>query len=438
MKLRYLWMIATCCAVIGIAQPGHADSGNAPNAYFVFGGNIFETGQSNNIGPAANTVLDDGMYWFDGPCSPDEGDTADCDLLRFGAGFHPLTCNDGSAPEINEYLLPQEDGGGAVQDALSNIQNDSISPYCDGEPSYRPLDDVLIDHQDKIFADTEDGDDSPWVRPNLNLVVISDLPQTTDGQHDARALGALESTCRLLGGEDDTGNFTRPAMPTWVMMAREHTSDAAGYGGLLAAAGGTGQCCYDATYNPNNPSDEPCDPTNPAEQINLCEELSAEPPGFSETDIRQGIADGKFQCAPGSGVQTGSMDFGGDTKGTLPHILCHFAGSSGHSNCTGADSDNAKRRPTDVLGTMACIRQLPRDYDGGPIQLCDGDDNCRTLDICEEGDPDCSGVQFIDPNETLFTLVGEADEEDGDQTLCGELADGGEVVVGCPNAGDDC
>ncbi len=437
MRSKYLGMLIVGCAIIGLAQPSFADTANAPNAYFMFGGNIFENGQSNNLGPAANIVLSEGMYWFSGDCPNDDGSTEDCDLLRFGAGFHPKECNDGSAAEINHFLPAREDGGQAIQDNLARIQSISPSPYCDSDPAYRPLDEILIDHQDTIFEDTYDDDDSPWVRPNLNLMVISDLPQTTDRNQlsgyeaDARAKRTLASTCQLLYGEDEHGVQNRPAMPTWVMMARQFSSDAAGYGGLLAAAGGTGQCCYDEDYDPNDHRSVPCNPTQPAEVINLCEEL----PGFSETEIRRGVADGKFQCAPGgSEVQTGSMDFGTRSRGTLPHILCHFAGSNGHNNCTGPQADRNKRRPTDVLGKMACIRQVPQDYDGGPLRICDRYGDCRTLDVCEEDDPDCSGVQFIDPNETLFTLVG---DHDG-QLLCGELADGGEVVVGCPNVGEDC
>lgn len=427
------------CAVMGFAHSADANPKNAPNAYFVFGGGIFENGQSQNIGPSAQKVLDEGMYWFEGDCTGANG-RQNCDLLRMGATFYPAQCRDGSPAEMSHYLAPAEDGGQAVQDSLQNIQQNSVAaPYCESDVSYRPLGEALMDHQKKLFDGTDDDADSPWARPNLNLLVVSDMPQTEDESSvlghstDRRAKSAIGATCALLYGFDGDDRGGWPAMPTWVMMAREHSSDAATFGGLLAAAGGTGQCCYDDDYNANDPNDQPCDPTDPSQQVDVCQEFF----GWSETEIRRGVANGKFQCAPGdSAVQTGSMDFGGDTKGTQAHILCHFAGSNGHSNCTGPKAEQNHRRPTDVLGKMSCIRQLPEDYDGGAIQLCDSDDNCRTLQVCQPSDTNCTGVEFIDPNNTLFVLRG----VDGDGShLCEGLANGGRVRVNpCPNEGDSC
>lgn len=465
-RIKYLAIVIVWSAwlaglVLAVPSTAAADPANAPNAHFIFGAEIFQNGQSENIGPSALKILDEGLYWFEGDCTGANG-RQDCDLLRFGAAYYAGQCYDG---DINQKLPSAEDGGEAVQNDLKHAQ-DSTGRYC-ADSSYRPLDESLLDHQNKLFGA---GQTDARSRPNLNLLVLSDLPQTADRttifgyDADERAKKTLATTCAMLYGYDGTTRGAWPSMPSWVMMARQHAGNAATYGGLLSAAGGTGECCYDATYSQLNPLATPCDPTDPAQRIDICSHvvdwLDPAPP-LSEQDIRRGVASGKFQCAQGDAyVQTGSMDFGARVKGTQPDILCHFAGENGHSNC-----HVGSRKPTDVLGKMACIRQLPEDYDGGAFKYCDRWGHCTILTVCDDDidddgtandtDPcpydagytdasncptaksvdECAGVEFIDPNKTLFSLKG----VEGGQNLCGGLASGGEVHINsCPNEGQAC
>lgn len=424
---KTVWIFASVCLVLGLSAQAQAEVEHAPNAHFLFGSNIFESGQSNNIGPAALTVIEEGMYWFEGDCSGADGSRRDCDLLRFGASVYPKMCSDQTPARVARVVDAGEDGGEDVQAELKTIQNGSSTPYCDTELDYQPLDEALFDHQADIFQGTRSGDDSPWRRPNLNLLVLDDVPQTDDATRgdDGRAYAGIESTCRLFHGEADWTRSEVPSMPSWVMMARRHATDAATYGGLLAAAGGTGECCYDEHGD--------CDPSDPNEQLDVCGELSR----FDEDDIRQGVADGHFQCEPGSSdVQTGAMDFGDDDKGTLPHILCHFAGEDGHANCSDSESGNAKRRATNVLEKMSCIRQVSDEYDGGPLEVCDRHDDCETFEVCDDASNEDCELEFIDPNETLVAVRGADDDGNG---LCEMLGDGGYVrEPRCPNEGDRC
>ncbi|MFW5966495.1 MAG: hypothetical protein ACOCV2_03200 [Persicimonas sp.] len=428
----YLLFCLVACAAIASATPAYAQQSEAPNAHFLFGSDIFESGQSNNLGPAAQIVLEEGMYWFEGDCPDESGSRYDCDLLRFGAAVYPRECSQASPARIATAVKAREDGGSAVQDALQQMQNGGHTSYCDSEPAYRPLDEALVDHQTELFDGTESSDDSPWERPNLNLLIVSDIPQTSDANDpdnhadDARAKGAIERTCQLLLGESDETGARLPATPTWVMMARRHESSATTYGGLLAAAGATGQCCHD-------PSGA-CAPTDPAEQIDVCDAVD----DFSEVELREAIADGEFRCDEGtSDHQTGSLDFGERDRGTLPHILCHFAGDDGHANCSASSSGDAYRRPTDVLEKMSCVRKVPSNYEGGPLEICDRHDECERVEVCDHDESrDECGATFVDPNHTLVAVSG---EDDAGASLCYRLGGGGYVQPpSCPDEGEAC
>ena len=450
------------------ASTAHAQTqGFNPNANFMLGSDLFSSGQSDNLGPAVNQILSD--YWVTGAC-PDGTSYQYCDDLRMGMTIHPDA--DCSSPGssctdyVNELVDTQEDGGGLVEDNLQNMQSGQLSGTYNSNPDFRPLDDAMLDYQQKTFEGTQSATDSPWDRPNLNLVVIADLPQTdswstvAEGQSGAwgdRVKNSILNACKLLNGDDGTnGAGTYPSMPTWAMVARQYSDPATPFAGLVSAAGGTGSCCYDSDVSDS----QSCDPVADA-----IEDVCAHVGSRTEAVLRSEINDGKYVCGAGNGfVQVGQMDYGTlDTpQGIKKQISCHLAGryNSGGDQC---EADSSLQN-TDLLGKMSCVRKRPDDVDPNLARFyhCDANDNCVRLTICDDDidndgvanadDPcpydagidsaancstdktaaECTGVEWVDPNRSLY-VVTELDEAGKVQCRRSDT-----VVSQCPREGDSC
>ncbi|MFU8805141.1 MAG: hypothetical protein ACNA8W_15105, partial [Bradymonadaceae bacterium] len=404
--------LAAVCLLAGQAEG--STPFQAPNATFLIDGGIFSDGQSNNIGPAAIQVLDE--FWILGAC-PSESDPDDysrCDELRLGLTLYAdATCT--SSSEI--YSAPGEDGGGLVKGALRTIQNDGR--YC-ADLSFRPLDDALWNHWAASFPGGAWADESVkdrWYdRAHLALAIIYDMPQTSDYIDDQRVKESLRAACVLHEGDQANGV---PSMPTWVMLARQFHHEAVPFAKLLAAAGGTGTCCLAE-------SGESCDPHQTP--LDVCAHLAE----VDEGGVRDGLRSGRYICAGGEEVySTGAMDFANAStdSGTLPQIRCHLVGDSQGDNC-----NHSRRQPTNILGIMACVRQLPRGVSGdeAEIHYCPYDSlNCEVLT------EDNGGIEFLDDEKTLFMITG-IDESGRDRckTMTGRMA---EIdIFTCQSHGEPC
>ena len=316
----------------------------APNATLLMGNDMFESGQSNNIGPAVNQVIDN--HWTSGACV-ETNDWEDCDNLRFGMTMYADgDCNDA----INVIVAPQEDGGAIVDDRANGIHNEGGDSWCD-EYDFRPHDTGLEAHHDYTFENqidpSDDELDTYWERPHLTIQFIGELPQTDDSSPANRTIDAIRAAC---DNYDGMGGVL-PSMPTWTFLTKRFDAEAAPFAGLVAAGGGTGACCYGP----------PCDPID--DEIDVCDHVND---GRTDADVRDDIIDGEYVCGPdGTTAGLGHLDFGGEDMGQLKDIRCHFVGDDNNDNCDDGTL-------TDIFGLFACIRQLPRGVtaDEVDIQVC--------------------------------------------------------------------
>ncbi|MGM0558222.1 MAG: MYXO-CTERM sorting domain-containing protein [Myxococcota bacterium] len=440
---RLIIATGAALAISLLAAPVFAQQ-NRPNATFLFGGDIFSSGQSDNIGPVANKMLEDywdGDYTAGGDC-PLNGSYAECDALRYGLTMYPHA-DDGGACTVasNELVRPQEDGGGLVEDELQNIQNDAGDTYCD-DPANRPMSKGMYALQSSSFDGTENDADSPWDRANLNLTVVGEFPQEPDGSggYQTTIKESIQAACDLLNGDNGSGAGSVPPIPTWVMVARRFDDEVVPFAGLASAAGGTGACCYDSEGSANEPAE--CDPTEDEDQIDVCAHIS----GRSESVLKSNIQNSKYNCAAGAGyVQVGQMAYPNlnSANGVQKAISCHLVGRQSNGN---GDQCTDPLEKTDVLGKMSCVRQLPRDFNKGEDTLayCDDAGNCTELTDCSDAkdpnDPndDCTpNIEWVDPQKTMYVIVGE--DQDGNK-ICDEInaGDGDVIVDPCPNKDDPC
>lgn len=395
-----------CFTVFGMGSAS-AELAPAPDATFLLSAEGLIQGQSSNLGPVVNQILDE--YYRLGDC-PLFGSYDYCDDLRFGMGvFPPRNCAEG----VNIMVDPDEDHGYWVERRMQRIHTEDGITYC-GDPQYRPFDTALDEQHRYTFptrnSPTDDELDAYWERPRLSLMIIGDYPQKQNGQPDDRVKKSLNQACFNLNG-GATGEL--PSMPTWVMALRRASDSAAEYGNLLAAAGGTGVCCYGRG----------CDPATDA--INICEHVND---GRSEMKIRNDLSNGFYNCdTTGSLFSTGMLAFDDSNPrwGTKPEIGCLLAGEGRGRNCR-----TNGRKNLDLLGIFSCIRQLPRGVlpEDATITFCPpgGDD-----DDCEELTEDNGGISFIDERRTLFIV--------NDRNKCDILAGGGDIDISvCKLEGQYC
>ncbi len=398
-------VMAVCmCTLLLPATAAAENILQAPNATFLLESEVLGGNQSNNLGPAAQWVLDN--YWEEGAC-PEVDSFAYCDILRFGAAvFATSAC----APGTDVVIEAQEEGGKLVKDFISS--NDT-SYLCD-QAHYRPVADALYDLQEQSFPDLDANDDEQekdsWFdHPHLTLAVIGGMPPQSQGDGD-EVLRALYAACDV--SEGIKGEV--PPMPVWTMLARLHDDDAVGFAQLLSAAGQTGICCDTDVHG------QDCNPIDADQRLDVCAHLDER----SDHDMRADLADERYRCITAEDTwRTGALDF--ETTGNnLPQITCHLSGlgpgNAGNPNVC----DSGGRVATDLLGAFACIRQIPRHLVGesADLHMCDAA-GCQTL-----GEDD---YVYIDENKTLISLAGE---------FCDSLASGTAQleVDDCPMRGEPC
>lgn len=388
-----------------------AEPAPAPDTTFLLSAEGLLQGQSSNLGPVVNQILDE--YYRLGDC-PLLGSYDYCDELRFGLGvFPPDTCAEG----LSILVDPDEDHGEFVEDRMQLIHTEAGSSYCN-DAQYRPFDTALDEQHRYTFptrsSPTEAELDQYWERPRLSLMMIADFPQKQNGQPDDRVIKSINQACENLAGGT---NADLPSMPTWVMALRRASDAAAQYGQLLAAAGGTGVCCYGAG----------CDPV--ADEIDVCDHVND---GRSEMKIRTDLASGRYNCGSTSSLfSTGVMAFNDSESkyGTKPEIGCLLAGEGRGRNC----SSNG-RVDLDLLGIFSCIRQLPRGVAPGDVEVTfcpPAEDDDEDGDGCEVLTEENGGITFIDERKTLFIV--------NDRDKCEILAGGGDVeITYCKFEGQYC
>lgn len=391
------------------ALPAFSEPAPAPQTMFMFGVDTFANGQSNNIGPVINQVV--GEFWVKGACTSADN-FAKCDELQFGlAGYPTQDCKD----SLRVYQTPIEDGGDAIESRISTIQTEVGTTLCD-DPQYRHSDSAFRIHRELTFPDAELAPDPVqdlwWKHPHLVLNFLGDLPQKEDGAPDDRIKKTIEQACISYQGGSSK---TLPSMPTWVQAFRKATDAPVPYAQLLAAAGGTGVCCYGAG----------CNRLDESKQIDVCAHTAD---GRTEAKIRTDLAAGLYNCGAGSKVhQTGAMVYPDSSGpfGSKPDIMCHMIGKNSAGG--GGGSTCAEIVNTDILGLFSCIRQLPRGVaaEDAAIYFCPP--LYASLTECKRlREPD--DITFIDERRTMFIM--------NDLELC----EGGaniEITV-CPLEGQFC
>ena len=302
-------------------------------------------------------------------------------------------------------------GTGADGDACAS-NGDCAGSQCD-QTSLTCKGDGTMVHKDVCKTD---GD--------CQAATVCDKADVTDEEGVCTKL-PYGKTCECLDIHCQTGRQCAetgilPSNPTWVMTERKTNEDEAVFGGLIAAAGGTGRC--EEKVSGNN-----------WVELDVCDDYLKRGSTTSDS-IRDDIADGDVRCGPGDEQsETGALDFGNST-GTLSEIQCHLYGTIANNQCSNIPD-------TDLVGLFQCIRQLPRGVsaEDGIVQFCaDGfntnedvfDEECVTLTEAR------GEIEFIDERRTLFLIVS-GDGAEG--TACSQHQDCiGLCVDGLCDGTDKC
>ncbi len=374
-KVRSTAVLMATLASAGIAHA--SEPAPAPDVMITLDGALV-TNSSSNFGPAIKQVIGD--YNDDGPCE-ESNDWATCDRLRFGLSIHAgPQCTDSDPVAV--FYDPGEDVGiDDIKPRLNGIPsegNSSSGTYCGYVPSgnsgwFRNHDTAQTAVWEYTFPGTTSASeaqlDQYWERPNLQIFVTDGFPQTDDGDDDDRVINTLAQVCQMHAGPAGL-----PSMPTWVFVERMDTDPEVLYGDMVAAAGGTGECQerQGMTWV----------------DIDVCDHINET--SVSESTLRNGIQSGKYRCSEGAETfQTGALDYelSNGNVGT-PFIRCHLTGGC-----------NRTQPDTDLLGILACVRQIPRGFTSDDVNLCretSSGEMCETL-----ADAD---VEWIDDNNTLFVI----------------------------------
>ncbi|MBA2662681.1 MAG: hypothetical protein H0U74_10330 [Bradymonadaceae bacterium] len=393
---------------------------NVPNVTVIMGGTVASNNNGLKQGAAGFT-----NSWTPGAC-PVGTSYQYCDDLRFGLSLFPKrgASDTDCLPSSHQFFAAKEDGGADVVAFFDSPTAATYTQhYCHVASShpYRPLDSALTNQNALSFpggAGATLETKTKWFkRPNLALVILDALPQTSNTILD-RVKTSLKAAC-----DNRTGIAGHvPPMPTWVILARDNTSSVKPFTGLLSAAGGTGECC-----DKNGAGGTNCVPTTPAHRLDVCAHIETR----TEAELRSDMAAARYRCNGGDALfSTGAMDYGDATNasnGAALGLSCHLGavnpGNQENNSCT-----NNGRTPTDVLGIFACIRQAPLGTDptNMTVAFCDNDGlNCIEL-------TDGNGIDFIDPpNNTMFMIS---------EPYCGKIrkGDGEAIVTLCKNAGKAC
>lgn len=366
----------------------------------------------------------DGELCVQGSCRGNDFDFSACDQLRFGLGtFDGPACRDDES--TYHQLIDEQEEGDEVE-ATVDVITKGKRPYCRLE-EWRPMDAALLEYQRvATFPEGTEASKSEqrrwWERPHVNFLFLKDLPQTSDSEPDDRVRKAILNTCRLVEGRHEEGvNNAVPPIVTYSMVGPRASHSAKVFGGLLAAAGGTGRCCWSKNGRLND-----CKEDSP-KLIDVCEHIRES--GRSDSGVRRDIKKGRYACAYRVTGQTevGSMNW--DKK---PDADCHFVGNNaGNPGAKGGcgKSRNALAGKTDIFGEMACLKSIPYDkkFDEMEFKYCpDGldTDSCTVLTR--------SDIKFLDPNEEVFLIT--------DKDTCEAVGSGKGRVLSemCPNAGESC
>lgn len=394
----------------------------APDTWILFGSDVFANGQSSNFGPAFNQTI--GEFWTRGDCPYTVFGTDyydNCDLLRFGFAAHARgqRATTMCFEDARIYGPPEEDGGRAIANYINNVQVDRNANYVCENDEFRNHDTGLYHLWETTFPQLDLNPNFVsefWNRPHLALLIIGELPQLSDLDHDDRIIKTVDQVCEMYKPTSPK----IPSMPTWVLVDRQITHEAVPFAAITSAAGGTGECCFtDGTIatcddEGNNACDPGfqcvgavsgrrnsgvclCDPTDPDQVIDICTHVHEV--GRTEATLRTELAEGRYAC--GGGAQkfsTGSMAYE-DGNNALPQIRCHLDNSA-----PGCDPDD-----TDLFGMFSCVRQLPYGVtaDDAIVRWCppwvDPDNDIN--EECEFLTEDNGDIEFIDENRTLFVIT---------------------------------
>jgi MYXO-CTERM domain-containing protein len=435
----------------------------APNVQVIIEGSSLADGSSNNIKNALSQTTGD--FWIKGLC-PLAGseDFSKCDTLRFGLSLYPQktdcggrnhdrcirdgcdsrdpakACYDETTSTITEEMViaswqdyyacmatrcgatggaceanawnvfpAQEDGGEQLSNELRTIHNKpALKNYC-GATAYRPLAQVMKQHNLATFTT---ANKATWFeRPNVVLAVVDQLPQTSAGVWDDQVRNTLLEVCENLAGRDGD----KPPMPTWVMAPRRNPSIQT-WTGMMSGAGNAASCCLrtaqrDADGNVIRDStgyavfETDCDPIEHGFGTGDIEPFCDHIKDAAQTEavLRERIAAQEYHCGPGQ-LAHQTMALWGST---LPAIRCSLY-------------DTSEECDPNLFGTFVCIRQLPKGtnydmfFDEGEerfsFRYCPSDGlNCVWLKetvVAEDGTLLSGNIEFLDPSKTMFALVG--------------------------------
>jgi hypothetical protein len=423
-KLRIGALSGAAALVVSLAWAPYAQADGewkAPDVTLLLGSDIFSSGQTEKPGPALNATISN--YWDDGACTYDAitgAPSSDCDRLRFGlAMFRGPNENNNSCPApVAPLVAPQEDGGAELTNGgtyqVSQLQTDAGDLYC-SDSEQRTLVESMLAFRDHRFSD-ELGTNWPD-RPQLTLQLIEQLPQTSANSQD-QVRESLLAACNLYEGNGGQ----HLSLPSWVMLSPNAGAEAELFAGMLAAAGGTGQCCYKPDHGGS------CDPGDENEALDMCDFLRQTDTNgddvHPESRLRDDITDEHYNCTDtGKPAGPGAMK-----NGNFSDMKCHLQGSP----CSG----NGPENPAYLWPIFSCIQLRPANIPADQLSV----EYCGDIDPTQDKDNDgCvtltpgDGIEWVDDDKNLYYF------SDGDQSMCTSIGSGDSWSnVNCPNLNKLC
>jgi len=377
-------------------------------------------------------------FCVEGKCRCRNFDWSDCDELRFGLTvFDEFQCQSNTSEHTNHTVAE-------IEEAQSSWTSTDVTQEAEKLPSrdaactdlaYRPTDRALLEHQreEKFPTSNSRVTDRMWDRAHANILMVTDLPQTSDTNPDGRVRASLDQVCSLLEGNDGDGAGSVPPMVTYVLNDSDDGGTCAPddnpvdvWAGMMAAAGGTGSCCYDANADGDCTDSGDLSSSSIGDPGGFCSHVR----GAKESTLRSRIdpsksSEGQYICDH----RTAPGELGNAPFCTAAGADCQLAGGdNAHGTKCG---DTSLAGDADLMEAAMCLHALPdgESFSTTNYELCDSTDdgdNCRALGRSE--------VEFLDPNERIFRIPEAArTDANGDPTSCANLQ-----VDPCPNEGRLC
>ena len=331
-----------------------------------------------------------GSFCIDGKCRCREHDWSECDPIWPGLTVFDEEGCQGDSEMTNHFVAEseEEETYDDVQQEVDLLPGLAGTAFC-SDTTWRPHGEPLLEHQrQEKFPSNPRVTKTMWDRKHANIMMIDAVPQTSNSDDGNQVSKALDAACKLVEGDDGGGAGSVPAILTFVMnnSGKGANNEDGGndctpdddpvdvYAGMLAAAGDTGSCCYDA--NGDGDCDDGSDQSF-SDHGDWCSHVR----GLSEATLRSRLGtldatDGNYICDHASSPgQSGNVPFC-----KLPGARCQLAGDA-----IGSCSNPTIAGDTTLLDTIAGLGSPDPDPcadEGDPCSLsgCTGIEKCVRKD----------------------------------------------------------